>query len=128
MNDFFTYTVIPEFLRQREQRVFGLLTPFQMLAAVGGMLPMVLAAQANVVLLIPVGLLVAVAVYAMSPHEGSFLFLFWVQPIRVFLAPRSLSGFTGFEAVGWTNDKQVPLVVRDSDGGIAMATALKEKK
>ncbi len=116
------YHVLPEFLRQREQRVGGLLTPFQILAALGGLLPLLLVAQASWLCVPPMLVLVGLAVVAMHPAEGALRGLLWLFRLRA-LVGREIDEPAPFVAGDAVPD-EVPVVLYDGQGEVMLSASL----
>lgn len=113
------YRVLPGFLRRREQRIAGLITLPQMLAGLGSLLPVFIAAQANW-LLVPVMLVFAgLAVYAMTPGEGAVHGLLWLYRLRG-LAGRQVDARAAFPDEAPV-EEAVPIVVFDAQGHVTLA-------
>ncbi len=116
------YHVLPEFLRQREQRVGGLLTPFQILAALGGLLPLLLVAQASWLCVPPMLVLVGLAVVAFHPAEGALRGLLWLFRLRA-LVGREIEEPAQFTAGDAVPD-EVPVVLYDGQGEVMLSASL----
>ncbi len=117
------YHVLPEFMRQREQRVGGLLTPFQILAGLGGLFPLLVAAQVSLLCLPPVLVLVGLWVYAFSPAEGVVRGLIWLFRLRAFLNSRVIPPLATF-ADDTGDQTGVPLELYNADGEIALSASV----
>jgi hypothetical protein len=115
-----TYHVLPNFLRQREQRLVGLVTPFQVVAGLGCLLPLMIAAQVSVWLVPPVLALAGVAVYALTPSEGQVVGLRWFFKLRAVVLSRELYDLTPFVAEE-APPGGVPLVLWGEGQDVALA-------
>jgi hypothetical protein len=115
-----TYHVLPNFLRQREQRIAGLVTAFQVVAGLGGLLPLLIAAQFSLWLVPPVLALVGVAVYALTPSEGQVVGLRWLLRQRARVLEREVEDLASFAAEERAS-AGVPVVLYDEALGVALA-------
>lgn len=113
------YRVLPGFLRRREQRLFGLITPLQLMAGLGSLLPTFIAAQASLLLMLPMLGLAGVLFYSMAPAEGSVHALLWLYRLRA-LAAQVVDVSDAFETEPRAVES-VPIVLFDEDGGVALA-------
>ncbi len=102
--------VLPNFLRQREQKIGGLLTQVQMFVAVAGILPVVVAVKISGWLLIPVLLVMAVLVFGLSPAEGGYLIQKWIMPLRARFFGQTIKNWRAFADLGDPPTTQAPLV------------------
>lgn len=106
------YRVFPNFLRQREQRVGGLLTVPQTLAGLAGLLALVAAVRVSLWLALPVLALTGLAVAATAPVEGELRVMRWLVPLRMWAARATLDHFSAFPSAARASRRVVPLVVR----------------
>ena len=106
------YRVFPNFLRQREQRVGGVLTVPQTLVALVGMMALVTAARVSLWLTLPAAGLLGVALAAASPVEGELRLMRWLVPLRMWVARETLDHFCAFPTASRGGRQVVPLVVR----------------
>ncbi len=113
------YRVLPGFLRRREQRLAGLLTLPQVLAGLGSLLPVFVAAQSGWLTMLLMLALAGLAVYAMTPAEGAVHALLWIYRLRA-LVGREFDLADAFP-VEVLAQEAVPIVVFDEQGGVTLA-------
>ncbi len=116
------YRVLPGFLRRREQRLFGLVTPLQLVAGLGSLLPTFIAAQASLWLVLPMLALAGLLFYGMAPAEGTVHVLLWLYRLRA-LAAQEVDASEAFASEAPAAEA-VPIVVFDADGGVALAAEI----
>lgn len=115
------YRVFPNFLRQREQRVGGLLTVPQTLVGLVGLLMLVAAVRVSLWLALPVAGLIGVALAGASPVEGEIRLMRWLVPLRMWVARETLDHFCAFPNAARSVREVVPLMVRRK-GQIVLST------
>ena len=113
------YRVLPGFLRRREQRLFGLITPLQLVAGLGSLLPTFIAAQTSLLLMLPMLALAGLLFYGMAPSEGSVHALLWLYRLRA-LAGQTVNTSDAFATEAY-DAETVPIVVFDGEGGVALS-------
>ncbi len=113
------YRVLPGFLRRREQRLFGLVTPLQLVALFGSAMPLFLLSRVSLWLALPGLVGLGLAFYGMSPTEGTLHALVWLCRLRA-VAARDIDASEAFTMEG-PERALAPLVVYDEGGGVALA-------
>ncbi len=113
------YHVLPGFLRRREQRLFGLVTPLQVLALFGSAMPLFVLSRVSLWLVLPGLVLAGLAFYGMTPAEGTLHALRWLYRLRALLA-RDVDVSDAFPAQA-PELETVPLVVYDDEGSVALS-------
>ena len=106
------YRVFPNFLRQREQRVGGLLTIPQTLVGLAALLALVAAVRISLWLAAPVVALGGLALVATAPVEGEIRLMRWLVPLRLWVARETLDHFVAFPTGARQSRQVVPLMVR----------------
>ncbi len=120
------YRVLPGFLRRREQRLFGLVTPLQVLALFGSAMPLFMLSRISVWLVLPGLVLSGLAFYGMTPVEGTLHALLWLYRLRAVLV-RDVDATDAF-AMDTPELETVPIVVYAEDGSVALAAEVEAGK
>jgi hypothetical protein len=114
------YVVLPNFLRRREQRYRGLLTPVQLFAAMVAVMGVLSLANASLWALLPGVPAGLVLVAGLSPAEGGFLYQKWLAPLRVALFPHRAGQVRAFADLGEPPAVTAPLIWQPR-GSVALA-------